>query len=161
MRELTIGECPQCWSYFIEPPVYDAKNSPKKCSACEKICYPLEPLVRHTFAEGSRIDVHGRVWGPDGDMIYERKRCNPEKPDGELARMRKWIRGYDEGFLSEGEIGAHFFRAHVEEIIKAAKTDFGLVVFSSYCGAEPPPPIIERVEIEVGVAHIIVRPVKV
>jgi hypothetical protein len=157
MGGYTIGECPFCWSYYIEPPAEDVSGNPFKCSACVRIVAPLSPLIRHSFPKGSHIDQHGKVRGPEGELLYERKRINPEKPDGTVARIRKWLLAYDEGMCSEGEIGARLFQDSVDQIIAASESDWGVAAFSSYCGGEPPPPVIKLVEIEVGVAHVICR----
>lgn len=148
--EVILGECPVCNSITVNPPV-----ELEHCEGC-RATMGLQRLNRRSFPAGTRIDLTGAVFAPDGELLYKRHRS--ESPDGEVARLRKLLSYYDSGAYTAMGVEAQNFRYVVEGIVASFKAGEPAGVFSSWCGGPIPPAETFRAEIEIDAQHISVRP---
>jgi hypothetical protein len=126
---MVIGQCPVCSGWTLNP------EPDARCSYCEGRVAPLGPLDRMEVPDGSRINVEGKVFGPDKALLFERKYPNPEKPDGPVAFVREYLRGYDEGVLTEGDVGYSLFAFGMDKVVDHfLKSQEPWFTVSSFCG---------------------------
>ena len=82
--------------------------------------------------------------------------------DGKIASpgyLRRLLKNYDDGLLTEGEVDGIIFRQVVEQIVNSLTKGFPVIGFTSWCASKPPGgPIVVQAEIQVGEAEIRITP---
>jgi hypothetical protein len=149
-----LGRCPSCSSWTINPmgPV---------CIHCDGKVWPLKPLELHGVRDGTRVNVQGRLYGPNGLEIHERVVPNPEKLLGTVAYLRALLLDYDEGRTTEASVGYEVFRHVLDPILERAKAGEETMAFTSWCGPEPEPAETVALIVVTYAGNVTIKPIAV
>lgn len=104
---MRLGLCSSCSGWTVNP-------TTDKCTYCHNRVAPLKPMALTEVPDGSRIDQHGDVFGPDGTKLVSMRRYE----DQETAKyLRGLLRQWDEGETTDYGLAFELFQKHIEELL--------------------------------------------
>lgn len=104
---MILGLCSCCSGWTINP-------TGEKCPYCFNRVAPLKPLALTEVPDGSRINVHGDVFGPDGTKLVSMQQSEDKET---VKYLRGLVRQWDEGQATDYGIAFELFQKHIEELL--------------------------------------------
>lgn len=104
---MRLGLCECCTGWTLNP-------TTEKCPHCHNKVAPLKPLAITEVPDGSRIDVHGDVYGPDGTKYVSMRRYE-DQPN--VAFVRGLVKEWDEGRTTDYGIASTLYRREIDKLL--------------------------------------------